>query len=400
VQFEALTDPVGIWPGTLMQRSFPQPQVSLQLDALRSMGVNTITIELRTAKPCCDPVDNTFPACDVPFVLGLYWPQPPSDQLGDLDSFFTDVQSYGMKVILVLVNQHMEDLANSQIWLGSILNVVASHPSLDLVVFNGDAHWATDCNGTPYACGGAAEPGLWTGLTEYPAQYVQWAISYAMSLGIPSTKLSAGTIVGDYFTDSEPPSCPNFPSGHLWPPIVVMKQIFDNLNIPDNQRVYALSWYEHSKCATARGLPCVDESPPVWAEHTIQRVLSTIGGDNGARVVAYEMGHAVYAQDNWSTTQAIESLLRLIAEYGIDGGSFWRWVNYTDAEDEDPNLAEPLKRRCRDIDPNVCFNFSSYYTSAKTVLECYYTGACSLPRRPRPAPAPRPSPLHTIFPAH
>src|SRR5437773_3226244 len=58
--------------------------------------------------------------------------------------------------------------------------------------------------------------------------------------------------------------------GHLWPPIVVMKQILDSIGVPNNQRLYPLSFYEHRKCATARGLPCVDANPPVWAQQTVQ----------------------------------------------------------------------------------------------------------------------------------
>jgi hypothetical protein len=203
-----------------------------------------------------------------------------------------------------------------------------------------------------------------------------------MSLGIPPIKLSAGTIVGDFFTDSQPPN--RFATdGHLWPPIVVIKQILDSLGVPDNQRLYALSFYEHTKCATARGLPCVDASPPVWADQTVQRVFSTIGWASEARVVAYEMGDSPPVQPTWTTSQAIQNLVNLMARYGIDGGSFWRWTSFESSEDQDPTLAQPIKLR------GVDFN----YTPAKTVLECYYTGACRLPPRirARPTPAPRPT---------
>src|SRR5690349_113054 len=99
-----------------------------------------------------------------------------------------------------------------------------------------------------------------------------------------------------------------------------------SLDVPNNQRLYALSFYEHTKCATARGLPCVDASPPVWAEQTVQGVFSTIGSDSGARVVAYEMGDLTPVQSTWTTSQAIQNLLVLMATYGMDGGSFWRWT--------------------------------------------------------------------------
>jgi hypothetical protein len=195
--------------------------VALQLDAIHAIGVNAITFELRTA----DLDDNhTFPTCHINPVLGFQWPQPTATELANLPLFFDLVQSKGMKVILSTTNTHMEEQppTNSETWLGAILNVVGNHPALDFVLFNGDAKYATDCDGNPVDCGGQAEPPLYLGLTEIPARYVSWAISYAMSLGVPATKLSAESIVGDYFTVSEPPGC-LVTDGHLWPPIVVME---------------------------------------------------------------------------------------------------------------------------------------------------------------------------------
>src|SRR5262249_13411847 len=162
------------------------------------------------------------------------------------------------------------------------------------------------------------------------------------------------------FTVSEPPNC-LATDGHLWPPIVVMKQIFDNLGIPNNQRLYALSYYEHRKCSTAQGLPCVDASPSIWADQTLQNeVFSTIGWSSGARVVAYEMGEGGPVEPSWTTSQAIQDIASLMARYRIDGGSFWRSTSFENSEDPDPTLAEPIKRR------GVEFN----YTPAKEVLEC------------------------------
>ena len=369
------------WPGQVIQQfnNFDSvvghtvsAEVALQLDAMRGMGVNTITIELRTADT---DGNSAFPTCHVSPPLGSHWPQPTATELANLPLLFNLVQSKGMKIILVLTNTHMEQLprTNSQTWLRAILNVVKNHAALDYVVFNGDAHTIdTDGDGIPDACGGQAEPGLWMGSTNYAATYVSWAIGYAMSLGVPAIKLSAGTIVGDFFTESQPPNA-FATDGHLWSPIVVMKAIFDSLGIPNNQRLYALSFYEHAKCATARGLPCVEASPPMWAEQTVQGVFSRIG--SGARLVAYEMGDSTPVQPTWTTSQAIQNLVGLMAKYGIDGGSFWRWTSFNNSEDQDPALAQPIKLR------GVGFN----YTSAKTILECYYTGACLLPSVVKPA---------------
>src|SRR5439155_15715687 len=137
----------------------------------------------------------TFPDCKISYALGFEFPQPSATELGNLTPFLDLIHSKGIKVILVLTNTHMQDQANSQTWLGAILNVVKNHPALDFVVFNGDATTIhTNGDGVPDACGGKAEAPLWLGPSApaYAAPYVQWAIGYAMSLGMPASKLSAG----------------------------------------------------------------------------------------------------------------------------------------------------------------------------------------------------------------
>ena len=302
VQFERRGWPVEYWPGQIIQ-NFNQfdsvvghnvsDEVALQLDAMRAMGVNTITIELRTA----DKDGNfTFPTCDIDPALGFQWPQPTATELANLTPFFDLVHSKGMKIILVLVNTHMEQQppANSQNWLGAILNVVKNHPALSMVVFNGTPRTIDNSgDGIPDACGIPAEAPLWLGPRSVPANYLSWAIGYAMSLGLPASKLTGGTIVGDYFTDSEPPAGPDATDGHLWKPVGVLKTLFDGLGIANDQRAYGLSFYEHRKCATARNLQCTDADPPTWADQTLQDVYSVIGANSGARVVAYEMGNII-----------------------------------------------------------------------------------------------------------
>src|SRR5262249_6111402 len=206
VQIETRGWPSGFWPGQLIQQfndydpvvgHTVSEEAALQLDAMHAMGVNTITIELRS----CDTDGNhNFPICHIGPPLGFQWPQPTTTELANLPLYFDLAQSKGIKIILVLVNTHTEEQppTNSETWLSAILNVVRNHPALDFVVFNGGAKYGTDCDGVPVSCGGQAEPGLWTGRTTTDAVYVSWAISYAMSLGMPSTKLSAGAIVGDF----------------------------------------------------------------------------------------------------------------------------------------------------------------------------------------------------------
>ena len=375
VQFERRGWPAEYSPGQVIQNfdqfdavvgSTVAAEVALQLDTMREIGVNTITYELRTADPVYIPGGEAFPTCNIQPVLGLQWPEPTSTELKNLVALFDLAHAKGMRILLRLTNTHMEEQppTNSATWLGAILGAVKLHPALELVLFEGNTHFVdTNGDGTADACGTPAEPPLWLGPTSVPAQYVQWAIGYARSLSVPARKLSAEAIVGDFFVESEAPAGPEATDGHLWKPIAVLKGILDNLGIPDAERTYALSFYEHRKCTTAQSLPCVDADPGPWAEQTLQGVLATIGSGSGARVVAPEMGLLPPVEPTWSTDQALESLIQLFTQYGVDGGAFWRWTSFTNPEDADPSLAQPVKRR------GVAFT----YNAVKDVLMRHYT---------------------------
>ncbi len=379
VQFEQRGWPNGYWPGQVIQQfnqfdpvinSTVSAEVALQLSAMQAMGVNTITIELRTADSTGSFV---FPNCNIDPVLGFQWPQPTQTELGNLTQFLDLIFRMGFKVILVLVNTHMEEQppTNSQTWLSAIVNVVKTHPALDFIVFNGTPHTIdTNGDGVTDTCGIPAEAPLWLGPTAVPATYVKWAIGYGMSLGLSASKLSAGTIVGDFFTDSQPPAGPDATDHHLWSPIVVLKGIFDSLNIANNQRIYALSFYEHRKCVDARNLPCTDADPPTWADQTLQGVYSTIGTNNGARVVAYEMGNNVPVDPNWSTPSALANLVSVLTKYGADGGSFWRWTSFSNDEDTDPTLGTPIKPR------GTAFTYNPVQS---TLVQAYLWQPCNFP---------------------
>ena len=308
---------------------------------MKGMGVNTITFELRAA-------DNTYtgtftpPDCNIGPALGLQFPQPTATELANLPRFFDMVQSKGMKVWLRLVNTHMEQQppTNSQTWLGAILGVIGNHPAFDLVTFDGSTHLIE--RGTK--CGEQAEPPLYLGPGSIPANYVQWAIGFAMSQGIPARKLSAEAIVGGFNLDSMHPAGYEATDDHLWPTTPVLKMIFDNLNIPASQRTYALSLYEHRKCSNVSDFPCTDLNPHDWADQTLQNVTSVVG--SGPRIVMPEMGESTPVDHvNWSTQRALESLVFLMQKYGTDGGSFFRWVNPDDSGDSDPTQADTVKRR-------------------------------------------------------
>ena len=164
-------------------------------------------------------------------------------------------------------------------------------------------------------------------------------------------RLSAEAIVGAFFVDSMPPN--SFATDdHLWNPLITLKSIFDGIGIPNNQRTYALSLYEHTKCTNVMNLPCTDLAPHPWAEQTLQTIYGVIGTGTGARVVATEMGDNTPVSPAWKTEWAMESLDTLLEKYQIEGGSFWRWVSFMDSEDSDPTLANPVKIR------GVNFNYN------------------------------------------
>jgi uncharacterized protein (TIGR03437 family) len=354
-QFEERGWSSGYYPGQVIQ-TFTQidsagnhvsQEVALQLDKMKAMGLNSLTYEFRSSNDPTDVLPYVPPTCGIGAVLGLNWPQPTAVELTNLKAFFDLVQSKGMRVRVHLVNMHMEEQppTNSTTWVGAILEVIGKHPALDVVMFDGD----TFIDGG--ACGIEAEPPLWLGPGTIQAQYIQWAIGFAQSLGIAPSKLSAEAIVGDYYTQNQGPAGPNATNNHLWNPVGVLKGIFDQLNIPENQRVYALSFYEHNKCISARNLPCSELDPHSWAEQTLQTAYGIIGTGNGARVVATEMGDAAPVDPARKTEWTMESLVTLLEKYPIEGGSFYRWTSYTNCssgcpnEDADPTLADPVKRR-------------------------------------------------------
>jgi len=362
VQFERRGWPSGYSPGETIQlftnfdsvvNSLVSDEVSLQLDAMRAMGVNTITFELRTAGPTTDLT--VFPTCNINTVLGLQWPQPSATELTNLPKFFDLVQSKGMRIWLRLTNTHQEENppTNAETWLGSILGAIGDHPALDLVLFEGDLKTIdTNNDMIPDSCGGQAETPLWLGPTSVNAHYVKWAIAYAMSLGMGARKLSAEEVVGAYILDAQIPSGWNATDGHLWQTVGVMKSIFDALNIPDAQRTYALSFYENRKCFNTSGVTCVpDEIAPLWDDAEFQTIFSLITangakvGPNGARVVVPEFGNNVPVDPNWSTPHAVENFYALMEKFGVEGGSFWRWASFNNSEDSDSTLATPVEIR-------------------------------------------------------
>lgn len=333
-------------------------EAAAQFDAMRALGVNTITFEVRATDGTMSSSGFVPPDCNLPPLLGLTWPTPEPDKLANLVSFFDLAQQKGIKIVLFLVNTHMEQPADSNAeWLGPILDAVGQHPALSLVLFNGNTHIDPATN----QCGTPAEPPLWLGPTSQPAQYVQWAIGFARAMGVSTTKLSAEALVGIAAFDAQSPSGSYATDGHLWDPVLVLKDIFDYLKIPDVERTYALSFYERRKCAPPAPGGCVDEDPSAWAEETVRNVFGTIGWSTKARVTATEMG--VFPTDpTWPTAQGVDDLLTLLEKYGVAGGSVYRWTTSTNSEESDPSVPMPVKMR----------GLAYGYTAVKDVLVKHY----------------------------
>ena len=357
-RFEERGWPTQYWTGQAIQMftqfdaivgSTVSQEISLQLDKVKALGINSITYGLNTAKPQDAPgAPFVPPECPEPSVLGLTWPEPTSTELTNLKSFFDLVQSKGIRIRLGLVNTHMEEHppVNSTTWLGAILGVIGNHPALDVITFDGTpllTPGPPDYT-VPNICGTPAEAALWEGPGYISAQYIEWAMGYAQSLGVPAWKLSAEAITGNFETDSLQPNSGGT-DGHFWNPITTLKDIFDQVGISNSLRTYALSFYTHTKCSTVTNLPCTDVAPYPWAEQAIQTMYGIIGTGNGARVVATEMGDNTPVNPAWKTEWAMESLASLMEKYQIEGGSFWQWVQTQDSGDSDSTLAQAVKLR-------------------------------------------------------
>lgn len=388
VSFERRGYPSGYYTGDLINRfneydpvvgHTVAEEISYQLDVIKQMGVNTIAFDLRSSDPSYVPGAFIPPDCNIGPELGLQYPLPKSSEINNLVAFFDLLQSKNLKAIIRLVNTHMEEQSpqDNELWLGTILNAIKDHPALDLVLFEGNIHLVdSDGDGREDACGIPAEPPLWEGPTTTVATYIKFAIDYAHSLGLPYRKLSAEAIVGDYNFVNRVAAGPNATDRHLWDSVYVLKSIFDDLSIPDDERTYAISIYERPKCTDAR-ISCTDAHPHTWAVETIENVFDIIGRDNGARIIAAEMGLMTFTMEsstegylytpltytNWSKELALESLVWIMQNYGVDGGCFWQWANNAHAEELDPVYGLQVKQRGTEFE----------YNPVKDVLENLYT---------------------------
>jgi hypothetical protein len=152
-----------------------------------------------------------------------------------------------MKIMLLLNTTHMEQPESNAVWLRSIIVAVKDLPAFDLVVFGGDRH-SIDAlppyTASPTRAEASRKP-LWLGPDSLQGKYIQWALAFARSRGVPSEKLEAEAIIGDYRHEAEQGAGPDAQDGHLWRPLEVLRAIYDRLGFSQAQRTYPLSLYAH-----------------------------------------------------------------------------------------------------------------------------------------------------------
>ncbi len=321
-------------------------EVDSQLGKMQAMGINRVSLEMRTTDSTY--IDDGYmpPTCNLPPALGLLWPQPAPGDLTSLSALLDLVQKHGMKATLILDNVHMEEQppTNSMTWLGAIFRQVKDHPALDAIILGGDKRILQSADGTQ-SCGIPAEAPLWLGPNSYAGEYIRWAIGYGISLGVPANKLSAEAVVGNYFVDQQPGAGPEADGGHLWKTIVTMKDIFDALGIDPSQRLYALSFYEHRKCLNINGinLPCSDENADAWANDTLADVRNVIGS---SRAVAVEFGNYTPVAADLPAPLVFESITNAMARHEVEAGGYWTWSESDGANEADAGHAgEPVRKR-------------------------------------------------------
>src|SRR5438132_10556010 len=143
--FEQLGANKMLLPGDIIKRldEIDQPsgmrvydEIALQMDAMRSIGINTITHVVGTAGTTYDHPE--FPYCNQGPGFGLTFPSPTAQETTNLGRFLDLAASKGLKVILRLTNSQEDDLTGSATWLEAIFAVVLAHPSaVDWISYGG-----------------------------------------------------------------------------------------------------------------------------------------------------------------------------------------------------------------------------------------------------------------------
>lgn len=336
--FEHLGSMSGYYNGdTIKMFDSIEPDISAQMDLMVQMGVNVISFPIEatdaTATGMVGPPD-----CNVPPVLGALWPQPTQAELDGLKKLLDLAQSKGLRVFLNLQDTHFDESppTNTTTWLTAIINDVKAHPALELVTFMGDVH-VHNFGGT-LSCGLPAEPPLYLGPSDVVYAHLKVEMSLARTLGLDPRKVSAEAIVGDYNLELSAMSTAPM---HLYSPIAVMKQLFDELSWPANQRTYALSFYFRNMCDVTT--PCTEIGPAAWADQTGKYVASVVDFTSGARAVAVEWG--TLTNGGSTPDLAVPGITSVMHKYGISGGAYWIWVDTDNNYEASLPFAEGVLKR-------------------------------------------------------
>jgi hypothetical protein len=292
-----------------------QQDIAVELDHIRVLGVNEIGFELRSVGDV--PDNQPPPDCTLSWWLGAQWPDPLPSELAGLRVVLRLVREHGMKLVLHLTNTHHDaPEASQERWLGPLLLAVKDDPAFDFVTFDGDVKLHSDGQ-----CGGQSEAALWNGFRSPSARYVSAAIRYGMKLGIAPRQLTAETIIPFPYSPHEP--------------VEVLKEIFDEIGVPNEDRTYALSHYER------------ESTPHQYADAALEHSFAIIGktprDPHGPRVLFSEFGVGPVTP-NWTASNVVESFGVLMNKYGLDGGIYWLWAQMN-ATDEDRHLPPAIKRR-------------------------------------------------------
>lgn len=229
-------------------------------------------------------------------------------ELASLVKLFDLAQQKGIRVLLELSHTHFDETptTNASTWLTAMINAVKNHPAAEAIV----ADYSTQVQTT-----------------------------------LPGTN-------------------------HLYAPMVVTKQLFDDLAWPDAQRTYALSFYLRRKCEPGTAPPgCVDAAPTDWADQEMRYTMSTIGAGNGARVIAIEYGD--YPDGASTPSDAVSSITNVMRKYGADGGAYWIWVETDNTYEASLPLAEAVVKRGATLQ----------FNPVKDVLASAYGGGASAAAR-------------------
>jgi hypothetical protein len=335
--FEDVGSSSGFYNGdTIKNFDTVAPQLSAQMDLMVQMGVNVISFPIGATDATALPPGP--PTCNTPPVAGALWPQPSQTELDGLVKVLDLAQSKGLRVLLELQHTHFEEIppTNATTWLTALINDVKAHPALELVTFMGDVH-VNNFGGTP-SCGLGAEPPLWLGPNDVVYQHLKFELSLGRSLGLDPRKISAEAIVGDY--NLELGATSTAPQ-HLYSPIAMLKQLFDELSWPVDQRTYALSFYFRNKCDVSTA--CTEIGPAAWADATGQYISSVVDFSSGSRAVAVEWGTLIGGGS--TPDAAVPGITTVMQKYGISGGAYWIWVDTDDNYEASLPFAEGVLKR-------------------------------------------------------